>query len=92
MCRRNKENSFDCKWDIRLIVQFILVRDLGISQMLVKHFIFIRCHFSLVSVPYGLHVVDEAAVEVDWELVEDRVLSDNLLNWSFTTELDCIFV
>lgn len=85
------ENGLDCNWHISRVMQFILIWDLGICQMLIKHLILILSHISLFSVPDCGQIIDEISIQVDWVFVEYGILLNNLLNLCLSCELNGIF-
>ena len=59
--------------------------------MLIKHLILILSNLSLVSVPNGLQVVHQVSIQINWELVENGVFLDDLLDLHFSAELSGVF-
>jgi hypothetical protein len=68
-------------------MQQILVRYLGVGNLLEESFILVIRYFALISVPNGLQIVHNLSVELDWVTNELRELSNDLLYLSLNGEL-----
>lgn len=86
------EESLDRQRDISAIVELVLEWNLGVCQVLVEDFVFILGHLSLIAIPESLQIVNEATIELDWEFVVQRILSNDLLNLRLSAELDGVLV
>jgi len=84
------KKSFDCKWHVCTIMQYILIRDLRICNLLIKAFILIFCHFAFFSVPNGLESIELLPIESDRVAYEIAKLINNFFNLMFLGELSAI--
>ena len=82
------ENGFDGKGHIGVVVQLVFVRNLRVAQLLVEHFVLVLGHLPLVFVPDCLEVVHGLSIQLDWILVENRVLFDDFSDFRFLRELN----
>jgi len=73
---------FDCKRNICGIVESVLVRDLGFSNVFIELLILVISDLSLVSVPDSLQSVDVLSIELNWVGNKKREFSQDSFYFS----------
>ncbi len=92
MCSWDVEEGFDCKGDIGRVVELELVGDLCVGQVLEESLVFIFCDLTLIAIPDGLEVVQDLTIELDGIVYEQRILSNDLFNFTLSRELSGLWL